>query len=133
MTKIKNLEMAAAISSNSDVNVSNSFFGLREKATYLPTGSRIAVTVQEYSPENGDRLARLLNGTFDKIEEATDHGTKIMQTAIGNVRAEICHSSDEQFLAVQLFRFADFRYHPLTDIKYYKDCQAEKVGYLLQV
>ena len=41
MTKIKNLEMAATISNNNDITINTSFFGLCEKATYVPTGSRV--------------------------------------------------------------------------------------------
>ena len=41
MTKIKNLEMASAISNNNDITINTTLFGLCEKATYVPTGSRI--------------------------------------------------------------------------------------------
>ena len=43
MTKIKNLEMAATISNNNDITINTSFFGLCEKVTYVPTGSRVTV------------------------------------------------------------------------------------------
>ena len=36
MTKIKKLEMAQVVSNEKDITVTESFFGLCEKATYTP-------------------------------------------------------------------------------------------------
>ena len=49
MAKIKNLHMADAVISNNDIRVTSTFFGLGEKATYLPTGSRITARVSDYT------------------------------------------------------------------------------------
>ena len=127
MTKIKNLEMADAISNHSDVTVNNTCFGLCEKATYEPTGSKVKAEVYEFSQDNGERLAKLLTGSMAQIEKEVARGTKVRSTPIGNIRAEVCKSADGQFLAIQLFRFADFHYHPLTDFLTFTGKEAETV------
>lgn len=128
MTKIKNLEMAEAISNNNDVTISNCFFGLCEKATYMPTGSRITAKVYEFTQDNGERLQKLLEGQMAQIEKEVARGSKVRSTPIGNIRAEVCASADGRFLAIQLFRFADFHYHPLTQFLTFKEHEADVVG-----
>ena len=108
MTKIKNLEMASAISNNNDITINTTLFGLCEKATYVPTGSRIKAQTFEYSPMNGERLSILLNSNIDEINRQLDRGIMVRSTPVGNMRAEICHSADRQFLAVNLLRLISF-------------------------
>ncbi len=114
MTKIKNLEMAKAISNNSDVTIGKTFFGLLEKAVYKPTGSTVTAQVYDFSQDNGERLAKLLTGPMMVLEKEVARGVRMRSIPIGNIRAEICSSKDGQFLAIQLFRFVDFQYQPLT-------------------
>ncbi|MGN0281937.1 MAG: hypothetical protein ACI4B3_06530 [Prevotella sp.] len=128
MTKIKNLEMAEAISNHSDVTVGKAFFGLCEKALYVPTGSRVKAEVYEFSQDNGERLAKLLTGPMAQIEKEVARGSKVRSTPIGNMRAEVCKSADGNFLAIQLFRFADFHYNPFTEFLIFTGNEAEMVG-----
>ena len=128
MTKIKNLEMAEAISNHSDVIVGKTCFGLCEKAVYVPTGSKLKIEVYEFTQDNGERLAKLLTGPMSQIEKEVARGSKVRSTPIGNVRGEVCKSADGNFLAIQLFRFADFHYHPLTTFLTFKGKEAEMVG-----
>ena len=125
MTKIKNLEMASAISNNNDITINTSFFGLCEKATYVPTGSRVKAQTFEYSPINGERLGILLDSNTDEINRQLNRGVTVRATPMGNVRAEICQSDDRQFLAVNLLRFANFRYDPVGEVKFFRGHDAE--------
>ena len=130
MTKIKNLEMAATISNNKDITINTSFFGLCEKATYVPTGSRVKAQTFEYSPLNGERLGILLDSNTDEINRQLNRGVTVRATPVGNVRAEICQSDDRQFLAVNLLRFSNFRYDPVGEVKFFRGHDAEVVSRL---
>ena len=125
MTKIKNLEMAATISNNNDITINTSFFGLCEKVTYTPTGSRVKAQTFEYSPINGERLGILLDSDTDEINRQLNRGVTVRATSVGNVRAEICQSDDRQFLAVNLLRFSNFRYDPVGEVKFFRGHDAE--------
>ena len=125
MTKIKNLEMAATISNNNDITINTSFFGLCEKATYVPTGSRVKAQTFEYSPINGERLGILLDSNTDEINRQLNRGVTVRATSVGNMRAEICQSDDRQFLAVNLLRFSNFRYDPVGEVKFFHGHDAE--------
>ena len=125
MTKIKNLEMAATISNNNDITINTSFFGLCEKVTYVPTGSRVKAQTFEYSPINGERLGILLDSDTDEINRQLNRGVTVRATSVGNMRAEICKSDDRQFLAVNLLRFSNFRYDPVGEVKFFRGHDAE--------
>lgn len=130
MTKIKNLEMAATISNNNDITINTSFFGLCEKVTYVPTGSRVKAQTFEYSPINGERLGILLDSDTDEINRQLNRGVTVRATSVGNVRAEICQSDDRQFLAVNLLRFSNFQYDPVGEVKVFRGHDAEVVSRL---
>ena len=42
MVKIKNLEMASAVSANNDIKITSAFCGFVENAVYLPTNSKVS-------------------------------------------------------------------------------------------
>ena len=130
MTKIKNLEMAATISNNNDITINTSFFGLCEKVTYVPTGSRVKAQTFEYSPINGERLGILLDSDTDEINRQLNRGVTVRATSVGNMRAEICQSDDRQFLAVNLLRFSNFRYDQVGEVKFFHGHDAEVVSRL---
>ena len=130
MKKKKNLEMAATISNNNDITINTSFFGLCEKVTYVPTGSRVKAQTFEYSPINGERLGILLDSNTDEINRQLNRGVTVRATSVGNVRAEICQSDDRQFLAVNLLRFSNFRYDPVGEVKVIRGHDAEVVSRL---
>lgn len=125
MTKIKHLDMAEAMSSNDDVTISNSFFGLVEKATYTPTGSRIKAQTYEYSADNGERLSLLLDLNSQLLDDKLNRGIMVRATPVGNIRAEVCRSDDRQFLAVNILRFENFEYSPLMPVRFYHGNDAE--------
>ena len=132
MTKIKNLEMANAISNNNDITINTTLFGLCEKATYVPTGSRIKAQTFEYSPMNGERLSILLNSNIDEINRQLNRGIMVRSTPVGNIRAEVCQSADRHFLAVNLLRFSNFRYDPVGEVKFFCRHDAEVVCRLFE-
>ena len=130
MAKIKNLHMADAVISNNDIQVTSTFFGLGEKATYLPTDSRITARVYDYTASDGERMASLLSKGIDEIAQFVKNGNIVANVPIGNVRAEACGTADNQFLMVQLLRFIDFDYRPMTDVQVFVGSDAEVVASL---
>ena len=122
--------MASAISNNNDITINTTLFGLCEKATYVPTGSRIKAQTFEYSPMNGERLSILLNSNIDEINRQLNRGIMVRSTPVGNMRAEICQSADRHFLAVNLLRFSNFRYDPVGEVKVFRGHDAEIVSRL---
>ena len=122
--------MANAISNNNDITINTTLFGLCEKATYVPTGSRIKAQTFEYSPMNGERLSILLNSNIDEINRQLNRGIMVRSTPVGNMRAEVCQSADRHFLAVNLLRFSNFRYDPVGEVKVFRGHDAEIVSRL---
>ena len=108
MSSIKNLEMAAALSAYQNIEIKKSlFFGT--KAVYTPTQSQAKAVILEYSPSEGERVARLLDMPLDKMAAEIQEKGKPVAGANGNFRLELCLSDDRQFCALQLFRFGDFQ------------------------
>lgn len=133
MTKIKNLEMADAISKLNDITITKTCLGLCEKAVYNPTESRIKAYIFEYSPDNGERLAALLNGKTEDLEKQISHGIIIRHTPVGNIRVEICVSGDRQLMAVNMLRFSNFRYSPMGEVILLRGKNAETASKLFEL
>ena len=131
MPNIKNLEMAEAVSSKSYIHIDKSFFGLCQKVIYVTTGSRVKVVIQEYSPEEGGKMEKLLTLPIEKLEKELASKAKPVTTAMGNYQLQACVSEDHQFCAVQLFRFVDLMYQPLEDPRFYVGKEAEAIAKLI--
>ena len=129
MSSIKNLEMAAALSTYQHIEIKKSLFST--KAIYTPTQSLAKAIILEYSPSEGERIARLLDMPLDKMAADIQQKGKPVAGANGNFRLELCLSDDRQFCALQLFRFADFQYKPVFEPRFYEGKDAEAVALLL--
>jgi len=128
MSSIKNLEMAAALSSYPHIEIKKSLFST--KAVYTPTQSRVKAVILEYSPSEGERIARLLEMPIDKMADDIQQKGKPVEGANGNYRMEFCLSDDRQFCALQLFRFGDFKYKPIFEPRFY---EGKDVGVIAQL
>ncbi|MBQ4393000.1 MAG: hypothetical protein II826_07840 [Prevotella sp.] len=129
MSSIKNLEMAAAVSSYQHIEIKKSLFST--KAIYKPTQSQVKATVLEYTPSEGERLERLLSMPLDKMVADIAQKGKPTAGANGNFRLEVCLSDDRQFVALQLFRFIDFSYRPLFETRFYEGKEVEYITELI--
>jgi hypothetical protein len=118
MSSFKNMEMAAAVSAHEHINIKKSLFST--KVIYTPTQAVVRPVVLEYAPAEGERLQRLLTLSPDKMAAEMKYNGKPATAPIGQFRLEVCLSDDHQFCALQLFRFTDFRYHPVTDLQCYE-------------
>jgi len=129
MSSIKNLEMAAALSAYQHIEIKKSLFST--KAIYTPTQSLAKAIILEYSPSEGERVARLLDMPLDKMAAEIQQKGKPATGANGNFRLELCLSDDHQFCAVQLLRFGDFQYKPVFDPRFYEGKDVEPFTKLL--
>jgi len=129
MSSIKNLEMAAALSAYQHIEIKKSLFST--KAIYTPTQSPAKAIILEYSPSEGERVARLLDMPLDKMAAEIQQKGKPATGANGNFRLELCLSDDRQFCAVQLLRFGDFQYKPVFDPRFYEGKDVEPFTKLL--
>ena len=109
-----NMEIAPAISANSDIKVSSSIFGLVEKVIYLPTNSKIKAFSLDYTVDDGLKLSEVMAKGIDDMKNHLSRCGVTNSVAIGNVRAEVCLSADGNFVLYQWFRFVDFQYQPLS-------------------
>ena len=130
MTKIKKLEMASVVSNEKDITVTESFFGLCEKAIYTPTGTRVKAHTYEYSQNNGERLITLVDSGTEELENQLGRGVIIRATPVGHIRAEVCVSDDRQFLALNILRFSNFEYVPVDSPRLFWGHDAEVVSRL---
>lgn len=131
MTKIKHLEMGQTIANHPHIRIAKSFFGMSESIVYEPTNSRVRLVGAEYDPADGVRLQRLLAMPTEKMSrEIAEHGVPEGKT-IGNFRLEGAVSSDQQFVALQLFQFVDFRYTPVSEPLCYEGERAKVVANLI--
>ena len=129
MSSIKNLEMAAALSAYQHIEIKKSLFST--KAIYTPTQSLAKAIILEYSPSEGERVARLLDMPLDKMAADIQQKGKPVAGANGNFRLEVCLSDDHQFCALQLFRFGDFQYNPVFEPRFYEGKDVEPITKLL--
>ena len=130
MVSIKNLEMAAALSSYTNITIKKSLFST--KAVYEPTQSTVEPIVLEYTPTSGENLAHLLSLPLDKMAEQIKLKGKPAIAPIGHFHLEVCLSADHQFCALQLFRFMDFSYSPVFETRFYEGKDVETIVKLIE-
>lgn len=123
MANIKCMEMAQALSKDSRINTKKGFLGLSSKLVYMPTGETVKCKVGEYAPDMENRLIHLLCAEGMELRSEVAKGT-IPCVAVGHFRLEVAYTDDLEFLAVQLFRFSNFSYEAITDLRFFEGEEA---------
>jgi len=129
MSSIKHLEMAAALSVYTHIEIKKSLFST--KAIYTPTQSQAKAIILEYTPSEGERVEHLLDMPLDKMAADIQQKGKPAAGVNGNFRLELCLSDDHQFCGLQLFRFGDFKYNPVFEPRFYEGKDAETIAQLI--
>ena len=124
MAKINHLEMTENLMTLNDIEVKKGFMGWSIKLIYKPTNSVLKVKEQEYTVEDGKKLASILSSAPENVEAAISK-FPVSAVGMGNMKLEACISQDGQFVAAQLLSFKDFSYQPVTEIKVYTGKTAE--------
>lgn len=125
MSSINKLEMASALLKNSHISIHKSFFGLKQKAIYVPTGSKLTVMVNEYDNENAALVENILNTEDARLENEIRRSGVIKSSPIGGLRLEVVITADHQFVAAQTFRYIDLRYKAVTTFRIFEGKSAE--------
>ena len=124
MAKINHLEMTENLMALNDIEVKKGFMGWSIKLIYKPTNSVLKVKEQEYTVEDGKKLASILSSAHENVEAAISK-FPVSAVGMGNMKLEACISQDGQFVAAQLLSFKDFSYQPVTEMKVYTGKTAE--------
>ncbi|MFZ1237543.1 MAG: hypothetical protein WAR39_11210 [Prevotella sp.] len=132
MANIKKMEMADAISKNSKITFSKGFLGIGEKAVYEPTNSPLQVYINFYNAEEGDEILRIIDGPESEIEERVKNLPSFIKRAIGNYRIETAISKDEQFVAIHIMRYGNFRHSPIRNVMFYEGNTAKLLAEVLK-
>lgn len=133
MSSFKNMGIAPAVAANPNIIVKSGFLGLNTRVYYRPTFARVKSIRDYYTVESGHFLQQFLT----KFQNDPNSATKIPELDLetnpnGNYCLEICASVDSQFVALQLLRFSDLAYNPITDLMVYEGPEAEMLCRVLR-
>lgn len=123
MASIKNLEMAAALSADSRIEIKKSLFST--KGIHTPSGQKLEVVVNEYDANGAATVETLLAAKPEKLAAEIERVGVPHTSPIGCLRMEAVMTPDHQFAAVQGFRYTDLRYKPVTDLVIVEGADAE--------
>lgn len=130
MANFKNLNMVSELMSNPNLRVVSSMFGLSKKLVYAPTGATVAVHRYNYNPEAVSHLQNVIESDSKGLAAAVK-ACRVQRLEIGNIELDACVSADKRFVALQLLRFMDYTYQPVTRVAFYEGDQAQLVASIL--
>ncbi len=129
MANIKNLQMWNDICTDARISISKSMLGLKTTATYVPTQSVIDARTIEYTPQDGDRIRRILESSVNELAKAIgDFRPKEIPN--GNYMLEVARSRDGQFVALLLQQFTRMSYEPVTKTLFFEGEAAKVISQL---
>lgn len=129
MANIKNLQMWNDICADARISISKSMLGLKTTATYVPTQSVIDARTIEYTPQDGDRIRRILESSVNELAKAIgDFRPK--EVPNGNYMLEVVRSRDGQFAALLLQQFTRMSYEPVTKTLFFEGEAAKVISQL---
>jgi hypothetical protein len=129
MANIKNLQMWKDICADARISISKSMLGLKTTAVYVPTQSVIDARTIEYTPQDGDRLRRILSSHKENLAEAIGE-FRPKKVPNGNYMLEVCRSRDGQFVALLLQQFTRMNYEPVTGTLFFEGVDAQIISQL---
>ena len=129
MSNIKNMRMWNDICADARISISKSLFGLKTTVVYEPTHSIIDARTIEYSPQDGERLRRILSTDKENLAVVID-GFRPKEVPNGNYMLEVCRSRDGQFVALLLQQFTQMSYEPVTDTIFFEGIDAQIISQL---
>ena len=129
MANIKNLQMWNDICADARISISKSMLSLKTTATYVPTQSVIDARTIEYTPQDGDRIRRILESSVNELAKAIgDFRPKEIPN--GNYMLEVARSRDGQFVALLLQQFTRMSYEPVTKTLFFEGEAAKVISQL---
>lgn len=129
MANIKNMQMWKDVCADARISIKTSMLGLKTTAVYVATQSIIDARTIEYSPQDGDRLRRILSTQKEDLAKAIN-GFRPKEVSNGNYKLEIIRSRDGQFIALLLQQFLQMSYEPVTSTLFYEGADAQIISQL---
>ena len=131
MANIKNLQMWKDICADARISISKSILGLKTTAIYNPTQSIIDVHIYEYTPQDGERLRRILSAHKENLAEVIGdfHPKKVTD---GNYLIEVIISRDRQFIGLLLQQYTRMSYEPVTEVLFFEGEDAKVINKMFQ-
>ncbi|MDE6152443.1 MAG: hypothetical protein K2G12_10735 [Prevotella sp.] len=96
-------------------------FGSRYALTYRPTGAAIKTHTETYGAELAEEIQHIV------CTGMTDDMPDLAPRANGNVMLQAYISGDHGFCAIQVLRFMDFEYSPVTETHVYTGDKAQEI------
>lgn len=127
MASINKLVVTKSLDGDKRFAVKKGFLGIGSSLTYVPTGSSMKASVNEYGNADGDRLARMLRLDREQMLKELA-GAELTKQDLGNARLEVLQSEDTSCVVLQLHRFVDFSYSAVTDAIVLEGDQAKAVA-----
>ena len=127
MASTSKLELLKSPALSDLFKVKKGFLGIGTKITYLPTVCSATASTYEYSLADGEQLERIFRMSREQMVEKMKD-SNLETHGMGNARLEVVKSDDGACLAMQLFRFIDFNFAPVTDAVIFEGAEAEAVG-----
>ena len=127
MSKFNSLAMSKRIAKDDRVSINKSLFGLLSCAVYKPTSSKLTARKIEYRKETGEKIEDALKLPKEKQAEQLAAIGKLPRTTLGNYLLEECHSADNSFAALRLYKFTEMSYQPVTEVCYFENDAAKTV------
>jgi len=121
------MEMASKVVSLDSVSKKKGFLGLTTKYVYNPTNSQLNGRFIEYKSEMEKSLLNILDGNIDEMAKLPGGYLRNNAADLGTLRLDICESADGNFYALQLFRYDQYIYKPLSDVKVFEGANAAEI------
>ncbi len=131
MSKYTNLALSEALAGDPRITVTTSFFGLSEKATYVPTQSRIVAIRREYTPETGQSIAHALRADAGKRAALLSALGHLNDTSDGNYQLEACYAEDHSFAVLRLYQYEQLKYRPVSELCVFEGAEAAEATKIL--
>jgi len=127
MANISNMEMASKVVSLDSVSHNKGFLGMFSSYTYTPTGSKLSGRFVEYKTEVERQLLNILEGNQEETAKLPGGYLRTNAADLGTLRLDVCESADGNFYALQLFRYDQYVYKPVTDVKIFEGSAAAEI------
>ena len=132
MASLKNMEMASVVASHPHIFVKHGFLGLYSKVYYRPTLAEVDCIRNYYTVSSGNAIHQFLL-KFQNDPSCAEHThLKLDFDPNGNYCMELCVARDGSFCVVQLFRYGELEYVPVTEVKIYEGREAELLSGVLR-
>lgn len=113
-----NLDLRSIVAHREDIEHRKQLFGIVSSLYYTPTESKLKFKSMYFEPKYFNDLHELFEKEDHYLISRANSGVHFSEFANGNVLIESCYSTDQQFAAIRMRRFASLQYNPVTDVRY---------------